>query len=62
MTITFQCSRCGQSAPSERRLAEICPCNLMDRERPSLKLVALTFGLILLVVSPLYYLSTQIPN
>lgn len=62
MTIVFQCSRCGSSASSERQLAEICPCNMMDRTRPAPGLVIAGILTILAVVAPLIYISTLIPN
>lgn len=59
--ITFRCPQCGNSATSERELAELCPCNQMDRSRPTLRLVLTAVLLIALVVSPLLLILSDIP-
>lgn len=61
MTITFRCPQCGNSATSERELAELCPCNQMDRQRPTLRLVLTVVLLIGLVVSPFLLIMSEIP-
>lgn len=60
--IVFQCSTCVVSSDTERGLAELCDCNLLDKSFPPLRYVLLVPFLIVAAVAPFIVMTYQIPT